>query len=133
MPGLGLAPDLGEHLVIAPYAAALALVVAPREACANLAQLERLGYLSFPWLLRCDRLYGEAQPAGQPAGTCTHGRPCKIVMAHHSGMTLLALSHALLARRCRNVFCGTRCAVRTIYSSRARATEHLSSGPGNAP
>ena len=45
-PGLGLSTDLGKHLVVAPYAAALALLVAPREACANLAQLERLGYLS---------------------------------------------------------------------------------------
>ena len=44
MPGLGLAPDLGERLVVAPYAAALALVVAAREAC-DLARLEQLGYL----------------------------------------------------------------------------------------
>ena len=60
VPGLGLAPDLGEQLVIAPYAAALALVVAPREACANLARLEQLGLSQSPWFLRCDRLYGGA-------------------------------------------------------------------------
>jgi hypothetical protein len=90
VPGLGLAPDLGKHLVIAPYAAALALVVAPREACANLARLEQLGYLSSHGF--CDAIdytAGLSRP-GSPA------QPCRIVMAHHSGMTLLALSHALL-------------------------------------
>jgi hypothetical protein len=90
VPGLGLAPDLGEHLVIAPYAAALALVVAPREACANLARLEQLGYLtSHGFYDAIDYTAGLSRP-GNPA------QPCKIVMAHHSGMTLLALSHALL-------------------------------------
>ena len=84
VPGLGLAPDLGEHLVIAPYAAALALVVAPREACVNLARLERLGYLSsYGFYDAIDYTAGLRRP-GSPA------QPCKIVMAHHSGMTLLA-------------------------------------------
>jgi hypothetical protein len=89
-PGLGLAPNLGEHLVIAPYAAALALVVAPREACANLARLERLGYLSSHGFYDAIDYTAELRRPGSPV------RPCKIVMAHHSGMTLLALSHALL-------------------------------------
>jgi hypothetical protein len=96
VPGLGLAPDLGKHLVIAPYAAALALVVAPREACANLAQLEQLGYLSSHGFYDAIDYTAELSRPGSPRAPCTHGRPCKIVMAHHSGMTLLALSHALL-------------------------------------
>ena len=37
VPGLGLKRGLGEDLVIAPYATALALMVAPEEACLNLA------------------------------------------------------------------------------------------------
>ncbi len=90
VPGLGLAPDLGEHLVIAPYAAALALVVAPREACANLARLEQLGYLSSHGFYDAIDYTAELSRPGSPA------QPCKIVMAHHSGMTLLALAHALL-------------------------------------
>ena len=96
VPGLGLAPDLGEHLVIAPYAAALALVVAPREACANLARLEQLGYLSSHGFYDAIDYTAELSRPDGPRAPCTHGRPCKIVMAHHSGMTLLALSHALL-------------------------------------
>ena len=36
VPGLGLKRGLAEDLVIAPYATAMALMVAPREACENL-------------------------------------------------------------------------------------------------
>ncbi len=90
VPGLGLAPDLGERLVVAPYAAALALVVAPREACANLARLEQLGYLGPHGFYDAIDYTAELSRTGSPA------RPCEIVMAHHSGMTLLALAHALL-------------------------------------
>ena len=39
VPGLGLKRGLAEDLVIAPYASALALMVAPEEACANLQRL----------------------------------------------------------------------------------------------
>jgi hypothetical protein len=90
VPGLGLASDLGEHLVIAPYAAALALVVAPREACANLARLERLGYLSSHGFYDAIDYTAKLRQPDSPA------QPCKIVMAHHSGMTLLAIARALL-------------------------------------
>ena len=43
VPGLGLTRGLAEDLVIAPYASALALLVAPEEACANLQRLADLG------------------------------------------------------------------------------------------
>jgi hypothetical protein len=90
VPGLGFASGLGEHLVIAPYATALALPLAPRAACVNLTRLERLGYLS-PWGFydAIDYTPRHCLPANQPA-------PCRTVMAHHSGMTLLALAGALL-------------------------------------
>ncbi len=98
VPGLGLAPDLDKHLVIAPYAAALALLVAPREACGNLARLERLGYLSSYGFYDAIDHTAELSRSGSPP------QPCKIVMAHHSGMTLLALSHALLGPTMPNRF-----------------------------
>ena len=108
VPGLGLAPDLGAHLVIAPYAAALALVVAPREACANLARLEQLGYLGpHGFYDAIDYTAALSRPGSPP-------QPCKIVMAHHSGMTLLRCRMPSWERRCRNAFCGTRPALRTI-------------------
>jgi hypothetical protein len=43
VPGLGLKRGLAEDLVIAPYATAMALMVAPREACENLEQLAAEG------------------------------------------------------------------------------------------
>src|SRR5580704_13107640 len=39
VPGLGLKRGLAEDLVIAPYATALALMVAPAESCENLQRL----------------------------------------------------------------------------------------------
>ena len=39
VPGLGLKRGLAEDLVIAPYATAMALMIAPREACNNLQRL----------------------------------------------------------------------------------------------
>ncbi len=96
VPGLGLASNLGKHLVIAPYAAALALAVAPRQACANLARLEQLGYLGSHGFYDAIDYTAKLSRPGSPRAPCTRGRPCKIVMAHHSGMTLLALAQALL-------------------------------------
>jgi cyclic beta-1,2-glucan synthetase len=44
VPGLGLKRGLAEDLVIAPYASALALMVAPEEACLNLERLADEGF-----------------------------------------------------------------------------------------
>ncbi len=44
VPGLGFKRGLGEDLVIAPYASALALMVAPQEACRNLELLSKDGH-----------------------------------------------------------------------------------------
>ena len=44
VPGLGLKRGLAEDLVIAPYASALALMVAPEEACLNLERLSAEGF-----------------------------------------------------------------------------------------
>jgi len=44
VPGLGFQRGLSEDLVIAPYASALALMVAPEKACLNLEQLTAAGF-----------------------------------------------------------------------------------------
>src|SRR5208337_760526 len=44
VPGLGFQRGLAEDLVIAPYASALALMVAPEKACLNLEQLTVAGF-----------------------------------------------------------------------------------------
>ena len=91
VPGLGLDRGLGENLVVAPYASALAMAVAPREAMENLADLERLGCLSPSGFYDAIDYTPGRDLAGQPA-------LCRIVMAHHSGMMLLALVNVLLER-----------------------------------
>lgn len=90
VPGLGLERGLGSNLVIAPYASAMASMVAPREANLNLHQLERLGYLSpYGFYDAIDYTSQRSLADDQPA-------PCRTVMAHHSGMTLLAFDNVLL-------------------------------------
>jgi hypothetical protein len=94
VPGLGLAPDVGEKLVVAPYASALAMMVAPREAAENLARLEREGYLSPHGFY--DAIDFTPPSDGNSPGAAPVPVVCRTVMAHHSGMTLLALANALL-------------------------------------
>jgi len=90
VPGLGLKRGLADDLVIAPYASALALMVAPREACQNLERLAADGYLA---------AYGfyeavDFTPARVPRGRI--GVPLRCFMAHHQGMSLLSLGSVLL-------------------------------------
>ena len=92
VPGLGLKRGLGEDLVVAPYATALALMVAPEVACRNLQQLTgagaegRLGYFEAIDYTPARQRRGETQVL------------VRSYMAHHQGMTLLALAHLLLDR-----------------------------------
>lgn len=89
VPGLALERGQERHRVIAPYASALAVMVAPDEAAANLAMLERSGHLRrYGFLDAIDYTPLRCRPNGDP-------QPCPVVMAHHSGMTLLALAHVL--------------------------------------
>ncbi len=92
VPGLGLKRGLAEDLVIAPYASALALMVAPEEACLNLQRLAQEG--------RQGR-YGfyesvDYTPSRLPRGE--KGAVVRSFMAHHQGMSLLSLDYALLDR-----------------------------------
>ena len=90
VPGLGLKRGLGDDLVIAPYASALALTVAPREACRNLQSLADHGFLG---------AYGFYEAVDYTSARVPHGNPHAVVrafMAHHQGMSLLALAHVLL-------------------------------------
>ncbi|MBU1331599.1 MAG: cyclic beta 1-2 glucan synthetase [Gammaproteobacteria bacterium] len=92
VPGLGLKRGLGEDIVIAPYASALALMVEPHAACKNLQRLAELG-LSGPYGLYEAIDY---TPARLPRGQST--AVIHSFMAHHQGMSLLALAYVLLDR-----------------------------------
>ncbi|MFO7541704.1 MAG: glucoamylase family protein, partial [Thiobacillus sp.] len=90
VPGLGFKRGLGDDLVIAPYASALALTVMPREACRNLQTLSDQGFLG---------AYGFYEAIDYTPTRVPRGKPHAIVrtfMAHHQGMSLLAFAHVLL-------------------------------------
>ncbi len=90
VPGLGLKRGLADDLVIAPYASALALMVAPEQACANLQRLAAEGFLS---------RFGFYEAIDYTAARLPRGKPHALIqswMAHHQGMSLLSLAYLLL-------------------------------------
>ena len=90
VPGLGFKRGLGDDLVIAPYASALALTVLPRAACRNLQTLATQGFLgSYGFYEAVDYT-----PSRIPRGK--HHAIVRTFMAHHQGMSLLAFAHVLL-------------------------------------
>jgi cyclic beta-1,2-glucan synthetase len=91
-PGLGFKRGLIEDLVIAPYASALALMVEPAEACANLQRMAEEGYLG---------LYGFYEAIDYTPSRLSRDDISATVqsfMAHHQGMSLLSLAYVLLDR-----------------------------------
>lgn len=90
--GLGLKRGLSDDIVIAPYASALALMVDADAACKNLQRLALQGSAGrFGMYEAVD--YTEARlPRGQRFAV-VHS-----FMAHHQGMSLLALTSVLLDR-----------------------------------
>ncbi len=89
VPGLGLKRGLAEDLVIAPYATAMALMVAPVEACENLQRLAsdgRSGPYGFYEAV-------DYTPSRLPPDTTS--ATIQSFMAHHQGMSLLALVNLL--------------------------------------
>jgi cyclic beta-1,2-glucan synthetase len=102
VPGLGMKRGLADELVVAPYATALAALVQPVAAAANLRRLEREGLLgSYGYFDAID--YTPRRPeepeAGTPGPTRTRGTVVRTYLAHHQGMTLAALAGALAGNR----------------------------------
>ncbi|HEY7612141.1 MAG TPA: glucoamylase family protein [Gemmatimonadales bacterium] len=96
VPDLALKRGLGRDLVIAPYASALAALVEPRSAIANLAAMEKLGALG-PYGFRDAIDYTRPAPGHTFALVQTW-------MAHHVGMSLVALTNALTGQRWQQCF-----------------------------
>ncbi len=92
VPGLGLKRGLAEDLVIAPYAALMALMVAPREACENLERLAAEGREGAYGFYEAVDYTPSRLPPGQSSVTI------RSFMAHHQGMGLLALAYRVLDR-----------------------------------
>ncbi|WP_088189035.1 glucoamylase family protein [Desulfosporosinus sp. FKA] len=93
VPGLGLKRGLIQDLVIAPYASFLALMVAPQEALANISHMDQQGFSG---------RYGLYEAADYTADRIPVGRSHKLIksfMAHHQGMSFLALDNVLFDNR----------------------------------
>ncbi|HTE65933.1 MAG TPA: glucoamylase family protein, partial [Candidatus Binatia bacterium] len=89
VPGLGFKRGLGEDLVVAPYASMLAASLRPREVLANLDALDSEGLWSSYGYYDAVDYTGARLPTGRRGAVVT------TVMAHHQGMTLVALDNCL--------------------------------------
>jgi cellobiose phosphorylase len=92
VPGLGLKRGLAEDLVVAPYASALALMVAPEEACLNLQRLAAEGFEGNFGLYEAIDYTPSRLPRGQSSAVV------RSFMAHHEAMSLLSLASLVLDR-----------------------------------
>jgi cyclic beta-1,2-glucan synthetase len=96
VPGLGFKRGLEADSVVAPYASLLAVSIRPREVLANLTAFEALGMLGtyglFEALDSTPERALEYAPRGQSFAIV------RSYMAHHQGMSLVALGNFLNAR-----------------------------------
>ena len=90
VPGLGLERGLGEDLVIAPYATALAAMMDAPAAARNFAELARLGGRGAHGYYEALDFTRSRLPEGAKVAVV------RAYMAHHQGMTVTALANVLL-------------------------------------
>jgi len=90
VPGLGLKRGLERDLVVAPYATAMAAMIAPREALENLRRLAEAGGEGAYGFYEAIDYTPERVPKGQRSAVV------RSYMAHHQGMSLVGLTNAVL-------------------------------------
>ena len=102
VPGLGLKRGLGDDLVVAPYATALAAMIDPTAATHNLRRLAAIGLEGrYGFHEAIDFTHGERQhalDADEPRRR-QEGTVVRAWFAHHQGMTLVALANVLFEQR----------------------------------
>ena len=109
-PELAMRDRAPDRLVVAPYASAMALMVYPADAIANLRRMAELGLLSY---------FGFYEAADFSAMTGSGAHDPFVVrewMAHHQGMILLSIGNLLCDNIVQQWFHG---------AARVRATELL--------
>ncbi|MBC7933664.1 MAG: hypothetical protein H7Z38_24145, partial [Rubrivivax sp.] len=89
VPGLGLKRGLSEDLVVAPYATMLAALIKPQRAFENLRRLDREGALGRFGYYEAIDYTPERLPQNQKRALI------RAFMAHHQGMSLVALGNVL--------------------------------------
>ncbi|MCQ4240595.1 GH36-type glycosyl hydrolase domain-containing protein [Stutzerimonas stutzeri] len=98
VPGLGLKRGLAENLVIAPYATGLATMVDAAGAQANFRRMAEMGALG---------RYGFYEALDFTPARLPDGKSFAVVrnyMAHHQGMTIVAIANTLLGGQMRARF-----------------------------
>lgn len=98
VPGLGLKRGLSENVVIAPYATGLAAMVDPEAAVQNFARLTKIGALG---------RHGFYEALDYTRSRLPEGTDLVIVkayMAHHQGMSIVAIANVLFDGRMRARF-----------------------------
>ncbi|WP_414451592.1 glucoamylase family protein [Burkholderia sp. 22PA0099] len=98
VPALGLKRDLDQHRVIAPYATALGAMIAPAAAARNFERLRAAG---------AGGRFGFYEALDYTPARVPEGMPVALVrafMAHHQGMSIVAIANALLGGRIRAFF-----------------------------
>ncbi|MDT0136414.1 GH36-type glycosyl hydrolase domain-containing protein [Acidovorax sp. PRC11] len=98
VPGLGLKRGLAEDLVIAPYATGLAAMVDAPLAQRNFERLQALGALGRHGFYEALDFTRARLPGGARVAIVRN------YMAHHQGMTLVAIANALQGARMRERF-----------------------------
>ncbi|TFG88724.1 MAG: carbohydrate-binding protein, partial [Gemmatimonadales bacterium] len=100
VPGLGLRRGLGDELVVAPYATALAAMVDPEGAAHNFRRLAREGldgaYGFYEAVDYTHRKADGGESVGEPRPHGIRGVVVQAFLAHHQGMSLVALANAVL-------------------------------------
>ncbi len=100
VPGLGLKRGLGDELVVAPYATALAAMIDPERAAHNFRRLAREGlegtYGFYEAIDYTHRKADDPESATEPRPHGSSGTVVRAFMAHHQGMSVVALANALL-------------------------------------
>src|SRR6266487_3950448 len=98
VPGLGLKRGLSQNAVVAPYATALAAMVDPGAAARNFARLAALGARG---------RYGFYEALDYTSTRLPEGKDVAIIrafLAHHQGMTVVAIANGLLDGKMRERF-----------------------------
>jgi cyclic beta-1,2-glucan synthetase len=98
VPGLGLKRGLSENIVVAPYATALASMIDPAAAVRNFARLAEVGGSG---------RYGWYEALDYTPGRIPEGKSVAVVrayMAHHQGMSLVAIANTLCGGTMRTRF-----------------------------
>jgi cyclic beta-1,2-glucan synthetase len=98
VPGLGLKRGLAENTVIAPYASGLAAMVDPRGALTNYAVLASMGGSGRFGFYEALDFTPSRVPEGQKVAVVRN------FMAHHQGMTIVAIANTLQNARMRRRF-----------------------------